>query len=132
MQAISESGAEIVYFGGAVLPAGVYFLPALHDELPDMAVMGPDGLFQDQVLNEVGDSVEAGDPLVTLVCHEVGEAKSEFYKAAADLELAEINLEREKRLLENNIGVRKNFQVVEAAHKVAQSTKEAAEKNKKK
>ncbi len=78
---------------------------------------------------KIGDWVEPGDPLVTLECHEVGEAKSEFYKARADLELAEINLAREKRLLENGIGVKKNLQAVEAAHKIAQSTEEAAEKN---
>ena len=77
---------------------------------------------------KVGDWVEPGDALVTLECHEVAEAKSEFYKARADLELAEINLAREKRLLENGIGVKKNFQAVEAAHKIAQSTEEAAEK----
>ena len=46
---------------------------------------------------EVGHPVEAGDALVTLACHEVGAAMSEFYKARADLELATINLEREKR-----------------------------------
>ena len=78
---------------------------------------------------EIGDWVEPGDALVTLECHEVGEAKSEYYKARADLELAEINLAREKRLLENGIGVKKNLQAAEAAHKIAQSTEEAAEKN---
>ena len=78
---------------------------------------------------KIGDWVEPGDPLVTLECHEVGEAKSEYYRARADLELAEINLAREKRLLENGIGVKKNLQAAEAACKIAQSTEEAAEKD---
>jgi len=78
---------------------------------------------------EIGDWVEPGKPLVTLECHEVAEAKSEYYKARADLELAEINLAREKRLLENGIGVKKNLQAAEAAYKIAQSTEEAAEKD---
>jgi membrane fusion protein, heavy metal efflux system len=78
---------------------------------------------------KIGDWVEPGDRLVMLECHEVGEAMSEFYKARVDLELAAINLAREKRLLKNGIGVQKNLQAVEAAHKIAQSTEEAAEKS---
>lgn len=76
----------------------------------------------------IGDWVEEGQPLITLESHEVGEAKSEFYKAVADLELAKLNLEREEHLMEQEIGIRKNLAAAEAAFKIAQSNEEAAEK----
>jgi cobalt-zinc-cadmium efflux system membrane fusion protein len=76
----------------------------------------------------VGDWVEKGQPLVTLESQDVGEAKSEFYKAAAGCELAKLNFEREKRLSENGIGVKKNLLAAEAEYKVSQASVEAAEK----
>ena len=76
----------------------------------------------------IGDWVEAGQPLVTLESHEVGEAESDFYKAVADRELAVLNLDREKRLMEQEIGIRKNLVAAEAALKIARSNEEAAEK----
>lgn len=77
---------------------------------------------------QVGDWVEENQPLITLESHDVGEAKSEFYKATANLELANLNYEREKRLSESGIGVKKNLMAAEAEHKVCQTTAEAAEK----
>lgn len=77
---------------------------------------------------KIGDWVEKGQAVVTLESHEVGDAKSEFYKALADLELAKLNLAREERLLQNGIGIKKNHVAAEAAHKVAQLNAEAAEK----
>ena len=76
----------------------------------------------------VGDWVEKGESVVTLESYEVGEAKSEFYKAIANGELAKMNLDREKRLLDGGIGIKKNFLAAEAEHKVAQANVEAAEK----
>jgi len=76
----------------------------------------------------VGDWVEKDKPVVTLESPEVGDAKSEFYKAIANAELAKMNLDREKRLLDGGIGVKKNFLAAEAEHKVAQANLEAAEK----
>ena len=76
----------------------------------------------------IGDWVEEGQPLITLESHEVGDAKSDFYKAVADLELAKLNLEREKHLMEQEIGIRKNLVAAQAAFKIAQSNEEAAEK----
>jgi len=78
---------------------------------------------------KVGDWVEKGQELITLESQEVGEARSEFYKAIADLELAKMNLAREERLLEQGIGIKKNYVAAETAHKIAQSNAEAAEKN---
>ena len=76
----------------------------------------------------IGDWVEKGQALVTLESAEVGDAKSEFYKARADLELAELNLAREKRLSESGIGIQKNHLAAETEHKIAQSNAEAAHK----
>ena len=66
--------------------------------------------------------------LVTLESHEVGIAKAEFYKARADLELTQLTLAREERLLGNGIGIKKNHLAAEAAYKIAQANAEAAEK----
>lgn len=81
-----------------------------------------------EILVRVGDQVEKGQPVLILESQAVGQAKSDFYKAAADLELAQLNVERERHLLEQGIGVNKNLVAAEAAFKIAQSTKEACEK----
>jgi len=77
---------------------------------------------------KIGDWVEKGQALVTLESQEVGEAKADFYKAKADLELAELNLAREKRLSESGIGIQKNYLAAETEHKIAESNAEAAHK----
>jgi len=77
---------------------------------------------------KLGDWVKKGQALVTLESHEVGVAKTDFFKAIADLELARLNFEREKRLLEDGIGLKKNFVAAEAQYKIAQANHEAAEK----
>ncbi len=76
----------------------------------------------------VGDWVEEGQHLITLESQDVGDAKSEFYKATAHAELARLNFQREERLLEDGIGIKKNFVAAEAEHKVAQASLEAAHK----
>jgi cobalt-zinc-cadmium efflux system membrane fusion protein len=76
----------------------------------------------------IGDWVKAGQKLVTLQSEEVGTAKSEFYKAMADYELAKVNFEREKRLSDRGVGARKNFLASEAGLKVAEANLNAAEK----
>lgn len=77
---------------------------------------------------KIGDRVEKGQALVTLESHEVGTAKSEFYKAIADCELAKLNFEREDRLSKNGIGIQKNLLAAEAEYKIAQASQEASEK----
>ncbi|MDD4789678.1 MAG: efflux RND transporter periplasmic adaptor subunit [Pirellulales bacterium] len=77
---------------------------------------------------EVGDWVEEGQTVIVLESQEVGEAKSEFFKLIAALELAKLNLEREKRLVENGIGVKKGLVAAEADYVMAQANAEAAEK----
>jgi len=76
----------------------------------------------------LGDWVKKGDPLVTLHSEAVGEARSAYYKALADYELAKVNYEREKNLFDKGVGAKKNLLSAEAQLKVAQSNLEAAEK----
>ncbi len=75
-----------------------------------------------------GDWVKEGQELVTLQSEEVGEAKSAYYKAIADHELAKQNHEREKRLFDRGVGAQKNVLATEAELKVAEANLDAAEK----
>lgn len=77
---------------------------------------------------KIGDWVEKGQRLVTLESQEVGTSKCDFFKAVADLELATLNFDREKRLLDSGIGVEKNFAAAEAELKIAQENRDAAHK----
>ncbi len=77
---------------------------------------------------KIGDWVEKGQPVLVVQSEEVGRAKTEYYKAVADLELAKQNYEREKRLFERGVGAQKNTLSTEAEFKVAQANLEAAEK----
>ncbi len=77
---------------------------------------------------KIGDRVEKDQPLVTLESYEVGTAKTDFYKAIADCELAKVTFDREKRLLETGIGVKKNFLAAEGQYKIAEANREAAHK----
>jgi cobalt-zinc-cadmium efflux system membrane fusion protein len=77
---------------------------------------------------KIGDWVKTGQRLVTLQSEEVGSAKSEFYKAQADYELAKVNHERQKRLFDRGVGAQKDFLSSEAEYKVAEAHLNAAEK----
>ena len=79
---------------------------------------------------KMGDWVEKGkeQALVTLESYEVGEAKSEFYKAIAERELRKLNLAREERLSKNGIGIEKNRLAAATEYEIAKSNTEAAEK----
>jgi cobalt-zinc-cadmium efflux system membrane fusion protein len=77
---------------------------------------------------KIGDWVKTGQRLVTLQSEEVGSAKSEFYKAQADYELAKVNHERQKRLFDRGVGAQKDFLSSEAEYKVAEANLNAAEK----
>jgi cobalt-zinc-cadmium efflux system membrane fusion protein len=75
-----------------------------------------------------GDWVKTGQELVTLQSEAVGEAKSEYFKALAEFELAKSSFEREKRLFDRGAGAGKNLQAAEAERKVAEASLNAAEK----
>jgi cobalt-zinc-cadmium efflux system membrane fusion protein len=81
-----------------------------------------------QIHVRVGEWVEPGQKLVTLQSEEVGNAKSEYYKAAADYELARANQERDKRLFERGVSAQKNLLTSDAELKVAEANLNAAEK----
>jgi cobalt-zinc-cadmium efflux system membrane fusion protein len=81
-----------------------------------------------QIHVKIGDWVQTGQKLVTLQSEEVGKAKSEYYKTTADYELAEVSLEREKRLFESGVGAKKNYLSAETELKVAEANLNAAEK----
>jgi len=76
----------------------------------------------------IGDWVNKGQPLVTLQSEEVGNAKSDFYKAQADHNLAKVNYERQKRLFDRGVGAQKDFLESESEYKVAQANLNATEK----
>jgi cobalt-zinc-cadmium efflux system membrane fusion protein len=76
----------------------------------------------------LGDWVNAGKKLITLQSEEVGTAKSDFYKAKADYDLAALNYERQKRLFDRGVGAQKDFFSSEAEYKVAEASLNAAEK----
>jgi len=76
----------------------------------------------------IGDWVKIGRKLVTLQSEEVGTAKSDFYKAMADFELAKVNYERQKRLFDRGVGAQKDSLSSEAEYKVAEASLDAAEK----
>jgi cobalt-zinc-cadmium efflux system membrane fusion protein len=77
---------------------------------------------------QVGNWVKEGQKLLTLQSEEVGLAKSEFYKAAADLELARTNCEREQRLFDRGVGAQKNLLTAQATFKVAETNLDSTEK----
>lgn len=81
-----------------------------------------------QIHIQIGDWVKRGQRLVTLQSEEVGNAKSDFYKAQADFELARVSYERQQRLFERGVGAKKDSLTAEADLKVAQASLEAAEK----
>ncbi|MCK5057990.1 MAG: efflux RND transporter periplasmic adaptor subunit [Candidatus Aminicenantes bacterium] len=76
----------------------------------------------------VGNWVEAGQPLVTLVCEEVGNAQSDFVKALTDCELAKLGSDREERLFKKDIGAKKEFLEAKANYEIARANLNAAEK----
>lgn len=77
---------------------------------------------------QVGEWVEKGQELLTLQSEEVGLAKSDFYKAVADLELAKTNCEREQRLFDRGVGAQKNLLTAQAGLKVAEANLNSTEK----
>ena len=81
-----------------------------------------------EVLVSLGDWVEAGQPMAKLVSVEIGSAVSEYYKAVAELELAQVEYDRYERLISQEIGARKDLIAAEATLKIAQAGLNASEK----
>ena len=81
-----------------------------------------------RIIVKIGEWVNEGSPLITLQSEEVGKSRAEFFRAQADLELAQANYERQKRLFERGAGAQKDFLAAEAELKVARANLEACEK----
>jgi cobalt-zinc-cadmium efflux system membrane fusion protein len=81
-----------------------------------------------QIHARIGDWVKRGQQLITLQSEEVGNAKSDFYKARADFELAKVNYERQKRLFDRGVGAQKDYLSAESDFKIAEANLNAAEK----
>ena len=73
----------------------------------------------------IGDWVEKGQALITLESQDVGNAMSEYYKATASFDLAKLNLDRERSLLADGVGARKNLVAAEGDYRIAQANVEA-------
>lgn len=81
-----------------------------------------------QILVKPGDWVNEGSPLIVLQSEEVGKSRMEYLRAFSDLELAQANYERQKRLFERGAGAQKDYLAAEAELRVAKATLEACEK----
>jgi len=81
-----------------------------------------------KIIVKVGDWVNKGSPLIVLQSEEVGKSRAEFFRARADLELAQANFERQKRLFERGAGAQKDYLAAEAELKMARANLEAGEK----
>ena len=81
-----------------------------------------------QIHVQVGEWVKKDQLLLTLQSEEVGNTKSEYFKAIVDLELAKTNLAREKRLFDRGVGPEKDYIARQAEVRVAEASLEAAEK----
>lgn len=81
-----------------------------------------------EVRAKVGDWVEKGQNVIVLESEDVGDAKSEFIKAVASLELAKVNRDIEERLLKDGTSARRGLLAAEAEYQLAQVTADAAER----
>jgi membrane fusion protein, heavy metal efflux system len=62
-----------------------------------------------KVFVRAGDNVKAGQELMLVEGLEIGEIKAGFLSARANLEYQKANYERQKKLLEENVGAQKNL-----------------------
>lgn len=69
----------------------------------------------------LGDSVSAGQQLVTLDSVELGEALSRYHQSKTRLALAQSNMDRIKALVDKKIAARKDILQAETDYKIAQT-----------
>lgn len=69
----------------------------------------------------LGDSVSAGQPLVTIDSVELGEALNRYHQSKTKLVLAQSNMDRIKNLVEKKIAARKDILQAETDYKTAQT-----------
>jgi len=96
---VEEAGGET---GGATLRA-----PA-HVEFRDGAVSQLGAPFDGRIVKvhvQTGETVRSGDPLVTLDCPDAASARAAVDTVTASLREARVALDRERRMLEQGIGI---------------------------
>jgi cobalt-zinc-cadmium efflux system membrane fusion protein len=96
---VEEAGRET---GGATLRA-----PA-HVEFRDGAVSQLGAPFDGRIVKvhvQTGETVRSGDPLVTLDCPDAASARAAVDTVTASLREARVALDRERRMLEQGIGI---------------------------
>jgi cobalt-zinc-cadmium efflux system membrane fusion protein len=81
-----------------------------------------------RVFANVGGVVKAGQELMHIEGLEVGEIKSNFIKAKAQLKYAEANYQRQKTLLEQKVGSQKSFLEAQAEYDKSLATFNAEDK----
>lgn len=81
-----------------------------------------------EVFVNVGDIVKEGQELMHIEGLEVGEIKSNFIKAKAQLKYAEANCQRQKTLLEQKVGSQKAFLEAQAEYEKADAEFNAEDK----
>ena len=81
-----------------------------------------------EVFVKVGDLVKEEQELMHIEGLEVGEIKSKFIKAKAQLKFAEANYERQKTLLEQNVGSQKVFLEAQSEYNKAMAEFNAEDK----
>ena len=80
-----------------------------------------------QVHVNVGDSVDAGTPLLDVDSPEVGRARAEFIRASAELEVARAAAAREEQLLEQRATSKREVEIAQGALKTARARFSAAQ-----
>jgi membrane fusion protein, heavy metal efflux system len=81
-----------------------------------------------KVFAKIGDFVRKGQVLMYIEGMEIGEIKSKYLKAKAELDFAESNYMRQKTLIEQNIGSQKSFYEAEAEYNKALAEFKAEDK----
>jgi cobalt-zinc-cadmium efflux system membrane fusion protein len=81
-----------------------------------------------KVYAKIGDYVKKGQVLMYIEGMEIGEIKSKYLKAKAQLDFAESNYKRQKALIEQNIGSQKSFYEAEAEYNKALAEFKAEDK----
>ncbi|MHB8929234.1 MAG: efflux RND transporter periplasmic adaptor subunit [Melioribacteraceae bacterium] len=81
-----------------------------------------------KVFVKEGDFVKEGQVLMHIDGLEIGEIKSSYLKAKANLDYYKATFERQKSLLEQNIGSQKSFQEAKAEYEKAQAEYNAEDK----
>ena len=74
-----------------------------------------------EVYASIGSALGAGSPLALLDSTEIGEARAEYAKAVALLDLAKSNVDREKRLFEQKISPQKDLLAAQADERRAEA-----------